>query len=113
MTLKAEEVVIYIRSAIAGPGAVEKLANCKSYCLAKWGGHGAVFDDSGISGHEPNRPAFALLLSRAAAKSVKAVVVPDEHTLGRELGLALRTIGQLEEAGAKLHVASKGGPVSK
>lgn len=76
-----DQVAIYIRSAVGGKEADGKLARCKHHCLTSWDGHGPVFDDTGISGLDPERPSLALLLQQAAAGSIKVVVVHDRDAI--------------------------------
>ena len=107
-----EHVAIYHRSAIAGgPSPTLKLERCQDYCLSKWGGHGVVFDDTGLSGLSFGRPALHSLMRQARAGSTKIMVVYDFSALGRDpLDIAF-LIDNLVCAGVDIHAVALGGPI--
>jgi DNA invertase Pin-like site-specific DNA recombinase len=105
-------VAIYHRSAVAGgPSASPKLERCQDYCLSKWGGHGVVFDDTGLTGRPFERPSLLSLMTQARAGSTKIIVVHDFGTLGRDLFDIASPIENLLRAGVDIHAVALGGPV--
>jgi DNA invertase Pin-like site-specific DNA recombinase len=98
-----KQVVIYHRAAVAGPGALRKLEHCQDYCLSEWGGHGVVFDDTGLSGLSLKRPALRCL--------TKIIVIYDLNALGRDLRDLIYLTKSLLCACVEIHVVELGGPI--
>jgi DNA invertase Pin-like site-specific DNA recombinase len=109
---KSDEVAIYVRSAVRGRGSDDELAACRQHCAATWGGNGSIFDDTGISGLNPDRPAFDALLKEAATSSIKVVVVHDVEAIARTVGLCIEFFGHLTALGVAVDVVKKVQPVS-
>jgi DNA invertase Pin-like site-specific DNA recombinase len=112
-TKLVEHIAIYHRPAVAGgPGVTLTVERCQDYCLSNWGGHGVVFDDSGLSGLSFRRPALHSLMALAEAGSIKVIVVYDFNALGRD---ALHLVSMVEDLlcrGIEVHTVASGGLVN-
>jgi DNA invertase Pin-like site-specific DNA recombinase len=106
-----EQVAIYHRPAVAGPDSLRKLEDCQDYCLSKWGGHGVVFDDTGLSGLSLKRPALRCMTKQVLAGSTKIIVIYDLNALGRDPLDLFSLTESLLRACVEIHVVELGGPI--
>jgi DNA invertase Pin-like site-specific DNA recombinase len=61
-----------------------------------------VFEDSGVSAHNPRRPGLPALLATAEAGIADVVIVPDLSRLARDAGQLQRLRESLDKHGVRL-----------